>query len=167
MSLQHFNEQYLPLINFIVSLTGLVSLILLILQYKKDNRWMKLQSSYNFIGIGEEMALQERLYTIYERLNVYSFPEEKSQQLTPEQVDRIASNLEATLVTNMFLNHFQNLCTAYRFGLVDEKVFRNIHHSRICWWYNILAPYIERRKIDYHNSTIWSQFVELAQQPRV
>ncbi len=157
MSLKEFNESYLPIINFLVSLTGIVTLILLIIQYKKDNRWNKLQSTYNFIGIGEEMNLQERLYKIYSDLGIYSFPEESSKPLTNEQVSLITNNMEATLVTNMFLNYFQNLCTAYSFGLVEEHVFKSIHQGRIEWWYAILEPYIARRKVDYNNPDIWCE----------
>lgn len=159
--MKEFNEVYLPVINFFVSLTGIVTLFLLIIQYKKDNHWKRLQSTYNFIGIGEEMQLQERLYKIYDELGIYSFPEESSTPFTEEQVSLITKNLEATLVTNMFLNYFQNLCIAYSFGLVEEDVFRRVHQSRIAWWYNILEPYISRRKVDYNNPEIWCEIVAI------
>lgn len=161
MSLDDFNKLYLPIINFVISLTGLVSLIILIKQYNKDNKWKKLQSSYNFIGIGEELDLQERLYKVYDRLGIYPFPE-VCKELTEEEILLIASESEATLITNMFLNHLQNLCTAYSFDLVNEKVFQEIHASRICWWYTILKQYINRRKIDYSNPNIWSEFENVA-----
>lgn len=161
MDLKLFNEDYLPLLNFVISLSGLISLVLLIIQYKRDNKWQKLQSSYNFIGIGEELSLQERLYEVYVRLGIYSFPE-SCKPMSAEDVYKIAHDMEATLVTNMFLNHLQNLSIAYSFGLVDEKVFSEIHYGRIRWWHTILEPYIAQRRIDYHNPRIWHEFVSLA-----
>lgn len=161
MSLIDFNQSYLPILNFILSLIGLTSLIILIKQYNEENRWKKLQSSYNFIGIGQELKLQERIYEVYGKLDMYPFPE-VCKPLTKEQVAIICKNREATLITNMFLNHFQNLCTAFYFGLVDENVFNGIHANRICWWYTILKPYIDRRKKDYNNPNIWSEFEKIA-----
>jgi hypothetical protein len=161
MPLSEFNAVYLPLINTLVSLTGVVTIVILIKQYRKENKWRKLQSPYNFIGIGEEFAIQEKLYRTYHKLGVYSFPE-KCKALTPAQVRLISENLEATLITNMFLNHLQNLCTAHRFGLVDEAVFKGIHASRICWWYTILKPYIVQRQKDYKNQKIWNEFSDTA-----
>ncbi|GFZ92845.1 hypothetical protein GCM10011531_25870 [Aquaticitalea lipolytica] len=161
LAMIEFNDKYLPLLNFIISLTGLVSLVLLIIQYKKDNAWKRLQSTYNFIGIGEELELQERLYSVYHKLNIYPFPE-VCKPFTKKEVKLIRNDLEATLVTNMFLNHLQNLCTAYEFELVDEKVFYSIHSNRICWWYTILEPYIAQRKIDYKNPKIWFEFEQIS-----
>lgn len=162
MDLEIFNETYLPLINLIISGLGLISLIFLIKQYKKDNHWKKLESSYNFIDIGDELNLQERLYQVYEKLQVYSFPE-SCKPLSAEEVNLIRSNSEATLLTNMFLNHLQNLCIAYTFELVNEDVFNNIHAGRISWWHTILKPYIDQRKEDYLNPTIWNDFEKIAE----
>lgn len=159
--LKNFNETYLPLINLVLSLAGLASVYLLYVQYKKDNAWKKLQSSYNFIGIGEEFELQERLYKVFNRLGVYGFPE-VCRPFTKEEVDLIRKDMEATIVTNMFLNHLQNLCTALSFHLVEKEVFDSIHSNRICWWHTILTPYIEQRKIDYKNTRIWKEFNDLA-----
>ena len=161
INLEEFNKLYLPVLDLSISGLGLISVIYLIKQYRKDNRWQKLQSSYNFIGIGEELDLQERLYKLYDQLEVYSFPE-ICRPLTKDQVVSIKKDREATVVTNMFLNHLQNICTAYNFGLIDKKVFAVIHSGRILWWYKVLNPYIEERSIDYANDLIWCEFTALA-----
>lgn len=161
MNIIEFNELYVPIINLIISATGLISLIFLIKQYNKDNHWKKLESSYNFIGIGDELTLQERVYEVYEKLGIYSFPE-VCKPLDKKELKKISKDREATLLTNMFLNHLQNLCTAYMFELVNEKVFYSIHANRISWWHTILKPYIDQRKIDYLSPDIWHDFEKIA-----
>lgn len=161
MDLKVFNELYVPLIDLFISGLGLISLIFLIKQYKNDNHWKKLESSYNFIGIGDELHLQERVYDAYHRLGIYSFPE-VCKPLSTEDINLISCDREATLLTNMFLNHLQNLCTAYLFGLVNEHVFNSIHANRICWWHTVLKPYIDKRKEDYKSPKIWNDFEKIA-----
>lgn len=161
MSLDDFNTLYVPILNLGVTGLGLISVIILVKQYQKDNRWRRLQSSYNFIGIGEEFNLQQKIYNVYFKLGIYPFPE-VCNPLTESQINIIAQDPDATLITNMFLNHLQNLCIAFTFGLVNDDVFKNIHASRIRWWYTILKPYIEQRKVDYRNDKIWNEFEKIA-----
>lgn len=162
MTLKEFNELVVPILNLAVTCSGIATIVIMVRQYRSDARWNRLQSKYNFIDVAESAAIQERLNLVLETVDGYVYPE-VCQPLTQAQVNQIASARESTFVVNTFLNDMNNVCTALKFGLLDERVFKSSHAGRILWWYKVLLPYIESARVRYHNAEIWQDFVETAQ----
>ena len=161
MSLSEFNDQIVPLLNLGFSATGLLSLIVLIYQYAKDKKWNRLQSHFNFIDIDAGAGIQAEVYALLEKQGAYTFPEQCTP-LSEDDVQRLCADRYSVFILNTFINHLHNICTALKFGLVGEEVFQSIHAGRICWWYQILAPYVERRRDEYNNPLIWKEFEVIA-----
>lgn len=136
---------------------------ILIYQLWDAHGWRKKESAYNFADVGDAALLQERLYGVLQEFAGYTFPE-RCVPLDEGAVARISSDGSATFVVNTFLNYLQNLCTAHELGLVSERSFHAIHAGRVVWWYRILRPYIEDRRVAYHNRDIWRVFEERARQ---
>ncbi|KYG85779.1 hypothetical protein AWW67_00635 [Roseivirga seohaensis] len=163
MTLSDFNDNYAPLVELIFSASSIVMLVVVVYQFRKSAKWNQLQSKFNFLDIDKSAELQSELYRVLEELGCYSFPE-KCEPIRKKDIKVIKSNREATFIINMFLNDMNNICSALNFGLINRNVFGAIHEDRVRWWYLILKPYIESRKLDYANEKIWADFIAMAQE---
>lgn len=166
MTLKEFNELIVPIINLIFTTSGIVTVIIMVYQYRMDAKWNKLQSKFNFIDLADSAAIQEKLYHVLEKIKCYSFPED-CVPLSESNINEILSNREYTFVTNMFLNDLNNICIALKFDLLNENVFKSSHVGRILWWYEILLPYIKACQTRYRNPEIWIDFVSTAEKYRL
>lgn len=156
MDLTKFNSTYVPIIDLLISAIGLGAIGVAIYQFRKTVQWNRLQSPFNFVDTADGANLQASLYEALAAKQAYAFPE-RCAPLSPAAVVALSSDRNAVHAINTFLNHLQNQCTAYHYGLVDRDVFICVHAGRLCWWYTVLAPYIHARRTSYQNPRIWNE----------
>lgn len=164
MTLADFNSQILPLINLAFSVLGVLSVILLFIQIRQTDRWNRLQSRFNFIDIADCVEANREMNLLFEKLGLYKLPKNQEFPFSADAIRKIEeSGHGSTFIVDMFLNDMQNICAALRYGLVDKEVFDSIHSGRVLFWYRRLSSYVEKKRIDYDDPRLWSDFERVAQ----
>lgn len=126
MSLTDFNSNYIPIIQTVLMLFGLLSLIFVWVQIRQSTKWSRINTQHQFYALLPDEKLEGKFWAITEK-----YIGIKTEALTKKQVKKLYENFDEWLVVKIYLNKFEGICTAINVKTIDHEYAYRVLHSKI------------------------------------
>lgn len=103
-----------------VQISTLVGLAMVGLQVWSNNRWNRRVSNFNFIDTATTGSLELNARRAIEDRGI-AFRPVAGWSINDVEASSLFENRDSSFAVNQFPNDLNNLCVAYRFGILDKK----------------------------------------------
>ncbi len=163
--IQVFSRDYIPILQLLVTTTGLVSLVLLWRQTRESANWNKRNTILNKVQTHLENFSESASNPQYERaaheaLKTIGVSMEK--ELSQEAVNKILLNDSALFAIRHYLNDYEEFCAAVRVGTVDSDFSFALNSFLVTKCYKVFRPFIIAWRSAQGDEDIWIELERLA-----
>lgn len=160
MTLQDFTRDIVPILQLLVSVSGLISLYLLWGQIRQTTLWNKLRTQQTFLS-HTTLKLQEELQQAAKKVDVTL--KARVDPLSDSELQRLWDDDNAYHALMRLLNDLETTCTAIHIGIVDPEVAYSSHGIRVTRYYKVYSPVIKKLRAHYKSEDILAEFQNLAE----
>jgi hypothetical protein len=141
MTLTDFSRDWVPIIQTVILLIGVISLPLIWWQIRETRLWNKLQSPFNYVDVEKESKLEKEAQEACLKLGIDLI--KKKAPLSDEEVHNIREDKGAYYAVKFLLDYEETLCAAINVGNADEELSYAVHSAGVDRCYTLFSNYIK------------------------
>jgi len=159
MTLEVFSRDVVPVLQFVVTCIGLLSLILVWRQLKQAHIWNKVQAQQSLLSVelGEFAA---KLIAAAKNVGV-----DLKARVTPldqKGVERLWSDDDAYNATMDYIDRIQHICSMIQAGVLDDELAYHSYYAYVVYEYNIYEPFTDRLRKHYDDEEMGNEWTKTA-----
>lgn len=160
MTLTDFSRDVVPILQFVVTTVGLISLWLLWWQIRESQIWNKLNTQHSITNPDTISRLDRQVCDALKKIGIA--PTDLNRNLTDDEVNKVFANDDAYFAAKALLADLENMSAALSIGVADPDYSYAVHSSRLLRAYKIFKPFIEQLRHRHNDSEIFIEFQKTA-----
>jgi len=146
MTLADFNRDYLPIVQSVITLLGLISVVLLWWQIRLTRKWNKIDAAFRSMDVDKFAQIEADAIDAGRTIGLLI-----TNVLSTADAKAIRATSTVLLKVKNFVIFLDKQAVGYLAGYFDDDVFANTYGPLIRGYAKSLAQYIEFTRVDTEN----------------